>query len=75
VTARLVWPGDHHTWSWRGDVPADECVRVGTIQAVVPDVGGALDLDLELVAGRRRAGNRYRAMIRSTPKGDGSITT
>jgi beta-mannosidase len=75
VTARLVWPGGHHAWRWRGDVPADESVRVATVQAVVPDTGGALDLDLELVAADRRAGNRYRAMIRSTTKGDGSITT
>ncbi|MBN2624362.1 MAG: hypothetical protein JXA83_13380 [Acidimicrobiales bacterium] len=52
VAATLRWPGGDHTWRWRGTVDADACVRVGTIQAVVPalapDVAGALSLDLEL---------------------------
>ncbi len=52
VAARLSWPGGEHRWSWTGDVPADACVRVGTIQALAPDLGpapaGALALDLEL---------------------------
>jgi beta-mannosidase len=52
VTAVLSWPGGEHTWRWRGEVGADECARVGTIQAVVPDLGpdatGVLALDLEL---------------------------
>ena len=53
VTATLSWPGGEHTWRWRGAVGPDECVRVGTIQAVVPDLGpdaaGVLALDLELL--------------------------
>ena len=53
VTATLSWPGGDHTWRWRGAVGPDECVRVGTIQAVVPDLGpdaaGVLALDLELL--------------------------
>jgi beta-mannosidase len=55
VTARLTWPGGAHGWRWVGDVPADACARVGTLQLVVPDAGvddGAappvLALDLEL---------------------------
>ncbi len=52
VTATLSWPGGEHTWRWGGDVGADDCVRVGTIQAIVPDLGpdatGVLALDLEL---------------------------
>lgn len=52
VTAELSWPGGGHSWTWRGDVEADACVRVGTIQAVVPDIGrdaaGVLALDLRL---------------------------
>jgi beta-mannosidase len=52
VTATLSWPGGGHTWRWGGDVEADACVRVGTIQAMVPDLGpdatGVLALDLEL---------------------------
>ncbi|HEX6568125.1 MAG TPA: hypothetical protein VF015_03140, partial [Acidimicrobiales bacterium] len=52
VAATLSWPGGEHTWRWGGEVGADGCVRVGTIQAVVPDLGpdatGVLALDLEL---------------------------
>ena len=52
VTAALTWPGGGHTWRWGGDVGPDACVRVGTIQAMAPDLGpdatGVLALDLEL---------------------------
>jgi beta-mannosidase len=52
LTATLTWPGGGHTWRWGGEVGADACVRVGTIQAMVPDLGadaaGVLVLDLEL---------------------------
>jgi len=53
VTARLEWPGGRHEWRWAGDVPADSCVRVGTLQAVVPEADGPLRLDLELHLSRR----------------------
>lgn len=36
------------TWSWQGDIPADECVRVGTVSLEVPDTTGDLVLDVEL---------------------------
>lgn len=52
VSAVLTWPGGRHEWAWSGAVPADACARVGTIQAVVPEIGpgaaGQLALDLEL---------------------------
>ena len=57
VTARLTWPGGTHGWRWVGNVPADACARVGTLQLVVPaaeDGGGdgdpppVLSLELEL---------------------------
>ena len=47
VTARLEWPGGRHEWRWGGEVPADSCVRVGTLQAVVPEAAGPLRLGLE----------------------------
>ena len=59
VSARLTWADGEHTWRWGGDVPADSCVRVGTVQVVVPDVSGPLVLVLSLVAGDVRAANRY----------------
>jgi beta-mannosidase len=64
VTARLEWPGGRHEWRWAGDVPADSCVRVGTLQAVVPEADGPLRLDLELHLSRRDViVNHYRSTI------------
>ncbi|HEU5152594.1 MAG TPA: hypothetical protein VFU19_19045 [Iamia sp.] len=48
ATIRATWPGGEHTWRARGAVGADTCVRVTTIQLVVPDAPGRLDLDLDL---------------------------
>ena len=62
-TATLRWPGGNHTWKWRGDVPLDDCVRVGTIQFVVPDVAGELWLDLTAEHGEQVATNRYVAAV------------
>ena len=45
--------------AWEGDVPADSCVRVGTVETTVPPVPGELALDLELTAGDVSATNRY----------------
>jgi hypothetical protein len=68
VTARLAWPGGEHAWCWAGDVPADACVRVGTIQALAPDLGpgaaGTLALALELrLPGGEVVANRYEARL------------
>lgn len=66
VTATVSWPGGDHTWRWGGTVEADACVRVGTVQVVVPDLGPdtagtlALDLELRLPAGEPVT-NRYEA--------------
>jgi beta-mannosidase len=64
VTARLSWPGGRHVWNWVGDIPADSCVRVGTLQAVGPEVEGTITLDLELhLPGGEVVTNRYSALI------------
>jgi beta-mannosidase len=64
VTARLEWPGGHHEWSWGGDIPADSCVRVGTLQTVVPEADGPLRLDLGLHLSRQDViVNHYRSTI------------
>lgn len=65
VDAVLRWPSGSYDWHWEGDVPADDCVRVGTLQAVVPDEPGELTLDLTVHAGDRAATNRYSATIGS----------
>ena len=63
VTAELTWPGGHRAWHWGGEVPADSCVRIGTVDAEVPPVPGELVLDLTLTAGEVTATNRYKTVI------------
>ncbi|CAN5631837.1 glycoside hydrolase family 2 TIM barrel-domain containing protein [soil metagenome] len=65
VSAVLAWPGGEHRWRWQGDVGADDCVRVGTLQIVVPEPSGRGDLclDLTLTAGGIDATNTYAAAI------------
>jgi beta-mannosidase len=53
IVAHLSWRegGDRRrrTWRWEGDVPADACSRIGTVDAVVPrGASGAVELELEL---------------------------
>ncbi len=62
VTAAAEWPGGSHRWRWTGDVPADSCVRVGTIQFVVPHAAGELVVGLDLT-GPEAATNRYTSRI------------
>ena len=38
VSAELTWPGGgHQAWHWGGEVTADACVRIGRVEAEVPD--------------------------------------
>jgi hypothetical protein len=62
-TATLRWAGGEHPWNWTGDVPPDDCVRVGTLQFVVPDTAGDLWLDLVLQHGDIAVTNRYTSRI------------
>ena len=55
--------GRQPRWRWRGDVPPDDCVRVGIVRFVVPDAPGSIWLDLALVYGDEAASNRYEAII------------
>jgi beta-mannosidase len=59
VRAVLTWEGGGHEWAWEGDVPADSCVLIGTLQFVVPDGVTKVTLDLALSAGDVTAANRY----------------
>jgi beta-mannosidase len=63
VTARLVWDGGEHTWRWGGEIPADACVRVGTVQALAPETAGPLRLDLELRYASEVVTNTYTSTV------------
>lgn len=63
VVADLTWDGGSHRWTFEGDVPADTCVRVGTVQFEVPDAAGELTLTLSGQVGDDPVDNRYVAAI------------
>ncbi|MCP3992284.1 MAG: hypothetical protein GY724_24655 [Actinomycetia bacterium] len=48
---------------WEGQLPADSCSYVGTLRFDVPDLTGALVIDLELEAADELATNRYQTVI------------
>ena len=64
VSARLSWTGGEHRWAWAGEVEADTCARISTIQAVVPAAPGPLTLELDLESAAAKASNRYESRIR-----------
>jgi len=63
LSASLRWANGSQDWRWTGDVPADDCVRVGIVRFVVPDAPGSIRLDLVLEHGDEVATNRYDAVI------------
>ena len=48
VDASFEWAGGIQRWRFVGDIPPDDCVKVGTIELSVPATLGALRLQLEL---------------------------
>jgi beta-mannosidase len=60
-----------HRWRWHGDVPPDDCIRIGTVQAVAPDQAGPLVLDVQLAPRRDPHGvvaaNRYTTDVVPAP--------
>lgn len=65
VDVTLDWTGGRHEWTFEGDVPADSCVRVGTIQFEAPDAPGDLVLSLSGRVGDDEVTNDYRSTISS----------
>jgi beta-mannosidase len=63
LEAVATWPGGRHGWRWQGDVGADDVARVGTIQLVVPDAEGPLDLALRLSHPDAESANGYWTVI------------
>ena len=52
-------PEPQQAWTFRGDLPADSCVRVGTIVVDVPHIAEPLVLDLRLSGPALDITNRY----------------
>ncbi len=67
VTAVVSGSTTRLEWSWEGDLAADECTRIGSIDFTVPNPESnddSLVLDLTLESGDIAATNRYTALIR-----------
>lgn len=62
-TATLSWDGGGHEWRFAGDVGADACERVGTLQLEAPDVGGELVLSLAVEGPGVSARNRDSTLV------------
>ncbi|MEZ5412513.1 MAG: hypothetical protein R2761_31045 [Acidimicrobiales bacterium] len=63
VTARARlhdWMVERH---WIGQLPADSCAYIGTIDLRIPPRTGALTIELELEAGDRYITNRYQTVV------------
>jgi beta-mannosidase len=55
--------GSVHRQGWDGEVPADSCVRVGTISVPVPAVAGPVSIELHAMGNGRDATNQYVAEV------------
>ena len=59
VTAVVEAGGERREWRWEGDIGADECSYVGTVEMRAPYTTGNVTLDLTLQCGDVVATNRY----------------
>ena len=50
VDATASWAGGEQRWRFGGPIPADDVVKVGQIDLVVPDTLGELAIELEMTA-------------------------
>lgn len=62
-----TWAGGEQRWRFGGAIPADDCVKVGTIDLAVPDTLGALTFDLTLTAGDVVTTNHYASVVTVAP--------
>jgi beta-mannosidase len=66
LRAELTWPGGQQRWAFEGDLPADSCIRIGSVRATLPSqaADGPLSLTLELQWPDGKAHNRYDSEVR-----------
>jgi beta-mannosidase len=67
VDATATWAGGNQHWRFGGPVPADDVVKVGQIELVVPDTLGELAIELEMSAHPHRSMNRYTTAVTLPP--------
>jgi beta-mannosidase len=67
VDAMVSWPGGDQRWRFGGPVPADDVVKVGIIDFVVPETLGELAIELSMTSAPHVATNRYTTAITVPP--------
>ena len=63
VDATASWGGGEQRWRFGGPIPADDVVKVGQIDLIVPDTLGELAIELEMTARPHHATNRYTTAV------------
>ena len=63
ITAVVDAAGETREWNWEGDIGADECSYVGSIDVRAPYAAGDVTLDLTLQCGDVVATNRYTTIV------------
>ena len=63
VDATANWAGGEQRWRFGGPIPADDVVKVGQIDLVVPDTLGELAIELSMSAHPHAATNRYTTAV------------
>jgi len=61
VVAR--WAGGEQRWRFGGSVDADEVIKVGRVDLVVPESVGPLTFKLQMTAGDLSSSNEYSTTI------------
>ena len=59
VSGMVSWAGGQARTGWTGDVPADSCIRIGTLRATLPDDPGPVQVSLALDGDGITARNSY----------------
>ena len=63
IDVEATWAGGRRRWRFGGDVPADACVKVGTLHLSVPDTLGTLQFRFTLTAGPVTSVSDYRSVV------------
>jgi beta-mannosidase len=67
VDAVARWAGGEQHWRFGGAVPADDVVKVGQIDLVIPDTLGELAIELDMTSHPHRSTNRYTTAVTVPP--------
>lgn len=70
ATARATCGEWEHIQRWQGEIPADGCEHIGTLEFDVPGHTGLLLIDVELDTGEHVATNRFQTVVIPTSEAE-----